>query len=125
MDIEQQLKERYGNNSPFTIPDQYFESFESNLFEQTTRMPSVKSQRIQTSVWLRLRPLVVAASFVGICCLSWVIVSKMGADSQSTKHPHQAQKVEKTSTSATDPVDQIADYAMLDDDDVYAILADN
>ena len=124
MDIEQQLKERYGTDSHFIIPDNYLESFESKILSQTTQAASATSGKPHPSLWQRLRPLVVAASFVGICGLSGVILTKFVSLSKQEDQPHQAQSTPKTTTTV-DPVDQLADYAMLDDDDVYAILADN
>lgn len=125
MDIEQQLKERYGTDSHFIIPDNYLESVESKILSQTTQTATATVRKPHPSVWIRLRPLVVAASFVGLCGLSGVILTRFVSLSKQEDVHHQAQKTAKATSSTADPVDQLADYAMLDDDDVYAILADN
>ncbi len=125
MDIEQQLKERYGTDSHFVIPDNYLESFESKILSQTTQTATTAPRKHRPSVWIRLRPLVAAACFVGLCGLSGVILTQLFSLSKQENSSQQAQKTEKTTPSTVDPVDQLADYAMLDDDDVYAILADN
>ncbi len=125
MDIEQQLKERYGVDSHFIIPNQYIESFEAKILSQTTQTALANEEKHHPSIWVRLRPLVIAASFVGLCGLSGVILTKFAALSKDNNAHHQAQRTETTVTETSDAVDQLADYAMLDDDDVYAILADN
>lgn len=65
MDEEARLLERYGRQSPFQVPEGYFEELTGRILLQTTRRPSPT-----VSLWRRLRkPLAVAA---GVCLLAGI-----------------------------------------------------
>ena len=66
---EDKIKEVAGKGSPFSIPDNYFESFKSNLMASLPEYPE-KPVEQKVSVWHRIRPYVyLAAMFAGIWCM--------------------------------------------------------
>lgn len=81
MKQEEKLKEVAGKGSPFTIPDNYFESFKSNLMASLPEYPE-KPVEQKVSVWHRVRPYVyLAAMFAGIWCMMKIFYNTGGMDS--------------------------------------------
>ena len=69
MKQEDKLKEVAGKGSPFSIPENYFETFRSNLMSNLPDYPEKPAEQ-KVSVWHRIRPYVyLAAMFAGIWCM--------------------------------------------------------
>ena len=111
MNEEKYIQEKVGSRNPFVVPEDYFVTFADQLMASLPeRQPRAKQ------VWLR--PLRYAAVVVCVFVLgvvSWLTLSP------ETQQPIQASAVQISSDVA---FDEAADYAMLDNYDIYACLSD-
>ena len=81
MKQEDKLKEVAGKGSPFSIPENYFETFKSNLMSSLPDYPEKPAEQ-KVSVWHRIRPYVyLAAMFAGIWCMMKIFYHTGGMDS--------------------------------------------
>ena len=106
-------EEKYRRN-PFTVPEGYFDTFADQLMASLPeRQPRAKR------VWLR--PLRYAAAVVCVLAMgamTWFALSS----SPDVRQPIQAESIQVPSDVA---FDEAADYAMIDNSDIYSLLADN
>lgn len=112
---EQILKNRFGNDNHFTVPEGYFEQFAQQLMEQ---LPEREARviKMQPNLWHRLRPAILAAA-----CLAGVVFS-VGIYQKSGKQVP-ADMVAQMDVQGYIDLDEAADYMMLDNDDIYAYMA--
>ena len=99
MEEELMLKERFGKDAGFRVPEGYFDSFNK------VSLPSKKQ-----SILVRLRPIAVAASMFGVIAGAslWI-----GHDEEA-----------KSIAQQTKAIQSEEDYYIFDNDDIYAYLAD-
>ena len=125
------LRSRMGKENPFRVPEGYFDNFASQLMEKLPGKPAmdgVGAERVTTEVRhtaliKHLRPLLYAAACLLIAVMSVTVYltrSDMEADNQTMAVVAQTQDA---STSSDAYFDEAADYAMLDNYDIYACLA--
>lgn len=63
---EDRLKEKYGTEDPFRVPEKYFDEFRVNLMENLPEYPA-KPVVPQMTAWQKLKPYIyMAAMFCGI-----------------------------------------------------------
>lgn len=102
MEEELMLKERFGKDAGFRVPEGYFDSFNKQIMES---LPSKKQ-----SILIRLRPIAVAASMFGVIAGASLWIG----------HNEEA----KTIAQQTMTIQSEDDYYIFDNDDIYAYLAD-
>ena len=114
MNEEKYIEEKVGRRNPFTVPEGYFDTFADQLMASLPeRQPQVKR------LWLR--PLRYAAAVVCVLvmgAMAWFALSP----SSDVHQPIQAESIEVSNDAAFDAA---ADYAMIDNSDIYSLLADN
>ena len=114
MNEETYIKSRMGTKNPFTVPEGYFDSFTARMMEQLPeRTVAEAPKRART---LSLRPWMYAAA-----CAVMVLFSATVYFSQTETAGTPEQVV--ASTSVENYLDEAADYAMVDNHDIYACLA--
>ncbi len=135
MELEEQLLSEFGNRRPFKSPDGYFDNLETRIMSQITAKETEAneetqiSKKVNTISFKRLRPLMIAASFIGLIVIG-VITMHFFQDNEQLQ---QNNNIEATPTATTakeesadtEYLDEAVEYMMLDKDDVYAYLADN
>ena len=113
MNEEKYIEEQVGRRNPFTVPEGYFDTFADQLMASLPeRHPRAKQ------VWLR--PLRYAAAVVCVCAMGamgWFALSS----SPDVRQPMQAEAAQVSSDAA---FDEAADYAMIDNYDIYACLSE-
>ena len=117
------LKERFGKQNPFKVPDGYFdhltERIMENLPEQEIRVIDIRSRQ---TLWQKL-PLRKIAAAVAITALLgggtfWALQHE--GDSKMVAH---VKKHEQKAVSSEDAAfNEMADYAMIDNETIYASL---
>lgn len=127
MHEEDYLRTRLGRKNPFTTPKGYFDQLATRVMSQ---LPAIgqesdikqKPATEQKPAMLRtLRPWLYAAACVAVLvvCVTWLF---------SQRSPSQQPVATTTNTSVTavtdSYVDEVADYAMMDNQDIYLYLAD-
>ena len=110
---EQILKDRFGNDNHFTVPEGYFKQFNARLMEQ---LPEREAHVVSLSPWKRLRPSMMAAA-----CVVGVLLS-VGIYRHATTQETQTSYMAQTDGQYYYDIDEAADYMMLDNDDIYAML---
>lgn len=119
---ESSIKRQYGKNQPFKVPEGYFDDFSKRLMAQlpaqkqniSVPYPCLSRVRLvfKYQIW---RISLIAASVVAVFfSLNFIFFKK---DMQPD------QTAQKTVQKIT--VDQAADYAMMDNEDIYADLVDD
>ena len=121
---EKWLRSHYGNDNPFTVPEGYFESLSdsimSSLPEQQTHVVAMGNNS-----WKRK---IAAAVAVAASVAVVISVSITGGFRLGTTQPANGGSVddsEQVSSTEYTVVDEMANYAMLDNVDMYAYVATN
>ena len=101
MEEEKLLIDRFGKDAGFCVPEGYFEEFAARM---TAALPRKKE-----TLWVRLRPLAVAASMFGVIAGAGVWIG------------NNQRAVVQQQTLTADSEDE---YIIFDNDDIYAYLTD-
>lgn len=132
MEVEHQLHSTYGNKRPFTVPDNYFSDLSSQIMakipvEEPVNTPenTVKTKKSHFVLIRRVRPLAIAAAMIGIIMIAFWSFTDYTSNQKSAADASQ-KGVEETLSKAisSDSFDEAADYMMMDEDDMYAYVAD-
>ena len=116
MTEEQQLLEQFGRQNPFRVPDGFFETVASKIISELSERQ--EPAKVRSLVFRRYA---VAASIAAIIVggAVWFVQPRPNVAVQTAAHTAVA------ATSSSDAyIDQVADYAMLDNQDFYSYLAD-
>lgn len=116
---EEDIIESVGKSNPFRVPEGYFDSLSSQIMAKIDAegiAPQARKQKKAVTVWLR--PLLYAAA--GVCALFVSVATYRALDNTAESAP-----VAQTSQyqAADDSFEEAADYAMLDNQDIYACLS--
>ena len=118
MNEEQYLIEKAGKENPFRVPEGYFDTLASQVMARVDaegakpREIHLQAKEARTA-WLR--PVLYAAA--GVCALLISVTAYQHFSSQSDE----AAK-EQVAVYAEDTFEEAADYAMIDNQDIYACL---
>lgn len=121
MEIDEEiLLTKSGKKNPFTVPDGYFEHFTNQLMDS---LPDPKEKKILSPAPKHNFYIYCAAAaacivvFVALFCVSFFKENRPIANSTAIlKEHHDAE--DRT-------FDRIADYTMMDNEDIYASVADH
>jgi len=107
------IKERVGQDNPFRVPEGYFEQLTQQVMNQLPERQQ-KARTLRLSSWYY-----VAASIV--------LLAVMGATVYFHQEEREQQQMAVTVETNTDNtyIDEVADYAMIDNTEIYACLSDN
>jgi hypothetical protein len=108
MNEEKYLEERMAKQNPFKVPEGYFDSFAEHVMQQ---LPQRQAQA--KHMWLR--PWMYAAASLLVAVFSIAIYfSNTNSDAS-----------EMAAANASDSyIEEAADYAMIDNEDIYYLLAE-
>ena len=112
---EKYLREHLdAKDNPFRVPEGYFDNFTSQLMTKLPEKPLVEQQPSRRRPVLRLW-LSVAAGLVVAALSTTIYLSHVGEEAEQPA-PEVA--------SSSNYVDDAMDYAMMDNQDIYACLID-
>jgi hypothetical protein len=121
MDKEGKIRSKVGDGNPFRVPEGYFDSFASQLMD---KLPERKSSMVEQprSLLSVKRPLMYAAAclFAAVFSVAVYFVKIAPAGEHVQQHTT-AMHIQKSAIDAY--MDEVADYAMVDNTDIYACLA--
>lgn len=131
---EKYLEEKMGRRTPFSVPEGYFDQLAERVMQQLpqeelqTQEKLMPKEEQRPAVVKRLRPWLYAAVFIGVVALSATLFFK-SAPSPSPKEQiamvNQPDATQETYIDYNDTyIEDAANYAMIDNDDIYAYLAD-
>lgn len=123
MDNERFLKNRLSKDSPFRIPEGYFDDFASQLMDKLPEQAPVSLhlthvRKLRWKAWACAAACVLAGIFGGVLFFSQMDKRNLNnAESGTVAH----------SSAFFDEVydETAADYAMIDNADIYVYLTDN
>ena len=124
MNEEEYIREKMGKHNPFSVPEGYFDQLASQVIAKLPATAEAVSEPVRKdskpAIVRYLRPLLYAAA-----CLALVIaVGTMLRNSTADGEQFVAHQQENVTYSDT-YMEEMADYAMLDNDQIYAsLLAD-
>lgn len=118
---EKFLEVNFGKANPFKVPDGYFADFESRMICRINEEKAQSVRKSGKSIFMReLRPLLAAACILGIVFGLLAYFSKDSSLNNSTANNNANSYPAASSYSA---VDAMADNAMMDNDDIYALVS--
>ncbi|WP_455098482.1 hypothetical protein [Prevotella histicola] len=132
MEVEHQLHSTYGNKRPFTVPDNYFSDLSSQIMakipvEEPVNTPenTVKTKKSHFALIRRVRPLAIAAAMIGIIMIAfWSFTDYTSNQKRAADIPEKGVGETLSKATSSDSFDEAADYMMMDEDDMYAYVAD-
>lgn len=129
MNEEEYIRSKMGQKNPFKVPDGYFDKLTQQVMDrlpeqQTDRLPEQQTNEQQTkkksAIIRHLRPLLYAA--VCICIAVFTATFFFGSHVEEDDTVANAQQ---DATYSDTYIDEAADYAMIDNEDIYyGLLAD-
>lgn len=132
MEVEHHLHSTYGNKRPFTVPDHYFSDLSSQIMakipvEEPVKTPdnTVKTKKSHFVLIRRVRPLAIAAAMIGIVMIAfWSFADYTSNQKSAADAPEKGVGGALSKATSSDSFDEAADYIMMDEDDMYAYVAD-
>lgn len=132
MEVEHQLHSTYGNKRPFTVPDHYFSDLSSQIMakipvEEPVNNPenTVKTKKSHFVLIRRVRPLAIAAAMIGVIVIAfWSFADYTSNQKRAADIPEKGVGETLSKATSSDSFDEAADYMMMDEDDMYAYVAD-
>ncbi len=126
MDQEEKfIEETCGRKTPFRVPEGYFDRFADQLVQNLPeREPMMKAKvvELKTSRWHRYRTTVAAAACV--CAVALTLGGYLNGRSLRDARAHIATETEQQARTNYSSADAMADYAMMDSEDMYALMAE-
>lgn len=116
---EEYLKERMGRRNPFAVPEGYFDHVADSIMQQ---LPA--EQKRKPAIVRHMRPILFAAACVCLAVFGVTLYTSLDRQTSNTLQLQSAMQQKATDNSDTF-IDEVADYAMIDNEDIYAsLLAD-
>ena len=128
------LKQTVGNRNPFRVPDGYFDQLTQQVMQQlpereetVAKQLSISSQprarKVQMRPWLYAAACSVLALAMGV---SYYFMQSQATSTDATPMAAAAPAAPATyTTSDNSYIDEVADYVMLDNTEIYACLTEN
>ena len=115
------IENRFGKVQPFKAPQGYLDNFADQFMAQ---LPDQAAKTVKThhAVWCRMRPaMIAAASVLAVALTATIYFAKPSAGQQEQVFTTDQQTESSMSAGS---VEETAFYSMIDNGDIYAILAD-
>ena len=125
---EKEMQVRFGKENPFRVPEGYFDQLADRVMAQlperdqqaeqvTLSNHRPKSRLVALRPWLYAAACTVAVVVMGLTFYSHDVAEEQPLASTSTTNT--------TTNTESQYIDDAADYAMLDNAEIYAYLAEN
>ena len=124
---EKILRNKWGRENHFTVPDGYFDSFAEQMERQ---LPELEPRVVTVSMWRRLPLRKMAAAVAAVACLASgtvYVVQRTAHSAPKVAHAEPQNTTEEVPGSADySSYDAMFDYTMTDNQEIYAsLLAEN
>ena len=120
MEEEKYIEQKVGKRNPFRVPEGYFENFNVQMMQQISEQKSPELKPMAKTVWMR-KPMYYAAACVCALLISataWLLMSNPDTNVSTPVQLASQQEVQD------EEFDEAADYMMLDNHEIYALLAE-
>jgi hypothetical protein len=122
MNEEEFLKSKMGTRNPFVVPEGYFDQLTAQVMQKINAEEEKKAKKAKPTILRTLRPLLYAAACSCIALFGVATYQHLNQEASEAKDLQSNIVVTDYSDSY---FEECADYAMLDNDDIYAsLLAD-
>jgi len=129
MNEEEYIRSKMGQKNPFKVPDGYFDKLTQQVMDrlpeqQTDRLPEQQTNEQQPkkkfAIIRHLRPLLYAAACICIAVFTATFFFGSHVEEDDT-----VANAQQDATYSDTYIDEAADYAMIDNEDIYyGLLAD-
>ena len=130
---EELLKQKFGQENPFKVPEGYFDNFASKFMEQ---LPEEEPKAVEVEMpvakrtWIRpMRRFAIAASFAAVRFGAATYDASTGVnrdqDSQTEMASAALKNTETKSVQSDYMMDEMVDFAMIDNAEIYSYLIEN
>ena len=129
MTEENILHQRFGRQNPFSVPEGYFEAFAAKMMSQLPEDEPIFSEHADV---VEMKPAGVRHSilrYAVAACITGVIVGAavwfiQPRHNISAEHFSAAPLKASVAAANDDNIEEMADYAMIDNQDIYSYLTD-
>ena len=118
MNEEEYLNQHFGKRHPFTVPDGYFDNLAERVMQQIPTDAPRKRSLVKT-----LRPWLYAAACIVLLVGSIVFVSTYRTEESQQLKTANNNNSNEIVVASDNYIDDMADYTMVDNDDIYLYLA--
>lgn len=131
MNLEEKLLSEYGNKRPFKLPEGYFDNLDDQIISQIVedKDDTNNHEKVNIKPIRRFRPLLIAASFVGLIVVGVASINLFQQYQSAEKVETKVNKLMMQPTSQkkidSSEIEEAEEYMMIDQDDMYNYLADN
>ena len=131
MNLEEKLLSEYGNKRPFKLPEGYFDNLDEQIISQIVEVKDDTNnhEKVNIKPIRRFRPLLIAASFVGLIVVGVASINLFQQYQSVEKVETKVNKLMMQPTSQkkidSSEMEEAEEYMMIDQDDMYNYLADN
>ena len=131
MNLEEKLLSEYGNKRPFKLPEGYFDNLDEQIISQIVEVKDDTNnhEKVNIKPIRRFRPLLIAASFVGLIVVGVASINLFQQYQSAEKVETKVNKLMMQPTSQkkidSSEMEEAEEYMMIDQDDIYNYLADN
>jgi len=131
IDNEDYIKQLAGKDNPFSVPDGYFDTLASRLLSDLpdeqpshddTDSPAATIVAMPRRHGLRVLLYAAACLCIAVCGVS-LYFAKLSPTGNADKPTAAATHIQTATTESYE--EEMADYAMMDNSDIYAYLASN
>ena len=112
------LNSKLGKKNPFTVPEGYFEQLTAQVME---KLPE-KEHQTKTAVIKQLRPWLYAAACVCVGLFTAAVLFSNKNDQTDKQMQMATLEQENTNYYSDNYIEEEADYAMVDNQEIYACL---
>ena len=123
MNEEDFIKSKMGTRNPFVVPDGYFDQLTAQVMQKINAEEEKKTKKAKPAILRTLRPLLYAAACT--CIALFGVATYQHLNQEASESQDLQSNIVVTSSYSDSYFEECADYAMLDNDDIYAsLLAD-
>lgn len=119
---EKYLKKRVGNRNPYGVPEGYFERLTPELMQRLPEYPERKLNIVEPKFGSKVRPIIMRMRPLLYTAASLLIATFCIAVYFDSKDADNTQQLSIQTETSDAYYDEVADYAMVDNYDIYACL---
>ena len=122
MNEEEYLKSKVGNRNPFTVPEGYFEQLAQQVMDHIPATTQELKPAPKKTVFKQLRPWLYAAACVCVGVFTAGVLFNSQNDNSKELEQMATLEQENINYYSDNYIDEEADYAMFDNQEIYACL---
>ena len=122
MNEEEYLKSKVGNRNPFTVPEGYFEQLAQQVMDRIPAVTQELKPAPKKTVFRQLRPWLYAAACVCVGVFTAGVLFNSQNDNSKELEQMATLEQENINYYSDNYIDEEADYAMFDNQEIYACL---